>query len=181
MRLLPLYSLAALGLTNQATAATPQPKRCPTAIGAIDAAAQKTLRQGSPGMIIEVAQNGELLFSGTYGKADLEQGTPVTPDTVFRLASVTKPFMAAAVLALVDDGKLSLSDRLARHVPEIPAAAEVRIYELLTHTSGISDYAEDPDGAEDEVGRQDSRGDARLDRKGHAQAAVQTWQQMGLQ
>jgi CubicO group peptidase (beta-lactamase class C family) len=97
-------------------------------------------------MIIEVAQNGQLLFSGVYGKADVEQGAPVTRDTVFRLASITKQFTAAAVLTLVEEGRLNLDDTLAQHVPEMPTAARVRVRELLTHTSGIPDYAEDPEG-----------------------------------
>ncbi len=145
-----LLTVSALGFATPTLAEPrrqPPPKLCPAAIRAIDAAAAKTMKQGSPGMIVEVAQNGELLFSGTYGKADLEQGTPVTRDTVFALASLTKPFTAAAVLTLVEDGKLRLEDRLAQHVPELPAAAQVRVYDLLVHTSGIPDYSEDPKGA----------------------------------
>ena len=122
-------------------------KLCAHAIQAIEAAAAKTMRQGSPGVIIEVARNGELLFSGAYGQADLEQQTPVTRDTVFQLASITKEFTAAAVLTLVEDGQLKLDDRLSRHLPELPAAADVRVYDLLIQTSGIPDFAEDPDGA----------------------------------
>jgi CubicO group peptidase (beta-lactamase class C family) len=97
-------------------------------------------------MIIEVAKHGHLLFSGTYGYADLEHRTPVTRESVFKFASITKEFTAAAVLTLVQDGKLKLSDTLAKHVPELPAAAQVRVYDLLVQTSGIPDYAQAPSG-----------------------------------
>jgi D-alanyl-D-alanine carboxypeptidase len=122
-------------------------KLCETAAARIDAAAAKTMAQGSPGMIIEVAKNSELLFSGTYGHADLEQKTPVTRDTVFKLASITKEFTAATILTLVEEGKLKFDDTVGQHVPEFTAAANVKLYELLVQTSGIPDYAEDPAGA----------------------------------
>jgi len=138
---------ASAGMTAGAQTDTPKPKLCNAAVAAIDAAAAKTLKQGSPGMIIEVSRKGTLLFSGTYGFADLEHRAPVSRDTVFKLASITKEFTAAAVLTLVEEGRLSLDDTLAMHVPELSAASNVRVYELLVHTSGIPDYAEDPDGA----------------------------------
>jgi CubicO group peptidase (beta-lactamase class C family) len=140
-------AIAALAVTGPAFAAPQQaPKLCPAAIRTINAAAAKTMRQGSPGMIVEVARNGELLFSGTYGMADLEHGAPVNRETVFKLASITKQFTAAITLSLVEEGKLKLDDRLAKHVPELPVAAGVRIYDLLVHTSGIPDYSEDRAG-----------------------------------
>jgi CubicO group peptidase (beta-lactamase class C family) len=129
-----------------AASAAPSPALCEATVQAIDAAAARTLRQGSPGMIIEVARHGELLFSGTYGQADLEQRTAVTRDTVFKLASITKQFTAAAILTLVEEGKLKLDDRLATHVPELKVAAKVRVYDLMVQTSGIADYSEDPSG-----------------------------------
>lgn len=99
-------------------------------------------------MIIEVARDGELLFSGTYGIADLEQQEPIRRNTVFKLASITKEFTAATILRLVEEQKLRLDDKLGAHIPEFPVAGKVRIYDLLVHTSGIPDYAEDPGGAE---------------------------------
>lgn len=98
-------------------------------------------------MIVEVAVGGQVAFAGTYGLADIEQGAPVTRDTVFRLASITKTFTAVLILALVEDGVLKLDDPLSRHVPELAAARGVTLYQLLVHTSGIPDYAEDPAGA----------------------------------
>ena len=119
---------------------------CPAAVRAIDASAQKTLAQGSPGMLVEVAKDGEVLFTGTYGLANLEHRAPVTRDTVFKLASITKEFTAAAILLLVEDGKLRLDDKLSLHVPELEQADEVTLYQLLVQTSGIPDYSEDAVG-----------------------------------
>jgi CubicO group peptidase (beta-lactamase class C family) len=92
-----------------------------------------------------VAHEGRTLVVRPYGKANLEHDAPVVRETVFRLASVTKQFTAAAVLRLVEDGRVSLDDRLSRYVPELPQATEVTLYSLLVQTSGLPDYAEDPD------------------------------------
>lgn len=129
-----------------ATTAAPTHSLCPASVEAIDAAAARTLAQGSPGMVVSVAREGEVVFARGYGFADLEHRAAVTPDTVFRLASVTKQFTAAAVLLLVEDGRLNLDDRLSEYVPELQQASEVTLYQLLAQTSGIPDYAEDPEG-----------------------------------
>ena len=73
--------------------------------------------------------------------ADLEAARPAAPDTNYRLASVTKQFTAAAILRLVESGRLSLDDRLRAHFPSLPAEVDaVTIRHLLTHTSGLIDY-----------------------------------------
>ena len=123
------------------------PRLCAESALQIDRLAAATLAQGSPGMIVEVAVGGEVAFAGTYGLADIEQRAPVTRDTVFRLASITKTFTAALILALAEDGLLKLDDPLSKHVPEWPRARDVTLYQLLVHTSGIPDYAEDPAGS----------------------------------
>ena len=120
---------------------------CRTAVQAIDASARKTLAQGSPGMLVQVAQNGKVLFTGTYGVADIEHQVPVRRGTVFKLASITKQFTAAAILLLAEDGKLNLADKLSRYVPELPQAEKVTLYQLLVQTSGLPDYAEDLSGS----------------------------------
>ena len=127
-----------------ANAATPQ--LCKASGEAIDKLAAATMAQGSPGMIVEVARDGAVVFAGTYGLANLEHQAPITRDTVFRLASVTKTFTAALILSLSEDGKLSLDDPLRKHVPEFAVAKDVTLSQLLIHTSGIPDFAEDPAG-----------------------------------
>jgi CubicO group peptidase (beta-lactamase class C family) len=74
--------------------------------------------------------------------ANVEHAVPVTADTVFQSGSVGKQFTAAAILSLVEDGKIGLDDPVAKYLPEAPASwAPIRIHHLLTHTSGIPDYA----------------------------------------
>lgn len=147
--------VAALSLAAMACAArvaTPPrdvaaPGLSAAAVRTIDAAVARTLAQGSPGMAVEVTWRGQVVFARGYGLADLEHDVPVTRDTVFKLASVTKQFTAAAVLLLAQDGELALDDRLSRHIPELTRAGEVTLYQLLVQTSGVPDYAEDPSGA----------------------------------
>ena len=95
----------------------------------------------SPGCAIAVSLRGELVVNRAYGSADLERHVPITPDTIFDSGSLTKQFIAAAVLLLVEDGKLSLSDDIRNYVPELPDYGHtITIDHLLTHTSGIRDW-----------------------------------------
>jgi len=97
--------------------------------------------RGSPGAAVVVAIGDSIVFGRGYGLADIEHGVAVTPSTSFRLASVTKQFTAAAILALVEEGKLRLDDRLGTLLSGVPPyARDVRVRHLLAHTSGIPDY-----------------------------------------
>ena len=94
-----------------------------------------------PGAAVLVLRDGQPVVRASYGLADLEAGTPVTPETNYRLASVTKQFTAASILLLAEDGRLTLDDRGHKWLPSLPKAAEmVTIRHLLTHTSGLIDY-----------------------------------------
>lgn len=85
-----------------------------------------------------VARGGTVLFDRAYGSADLEWGIPNGPTTRFRIASLTKQFTAAGILLLEARGRLRLSDPVARHLPDAPAAwRDVTLFHLLTHTAGI--------------------------------------------
>jgi CubicO group peptidase (beta-lactamase class C family) len=85
-----------------------------------------------------VARGSEVLFSKSYGLANLDWQIPNTPSTKFRLASVTKQFTAAAVLLLEQRGKLKVDDPIRKYLPEVSSAWEkVTIFHILTHTSGI--------------------------------------------
>jgi D-alanyl-D-alanine carboxypeptidase len=94
------------------------------------------------GVAVEVSEGGRVVFARGFGERNLQRSLPVTPETQFRIGSVTKQFTAAAILHLVQEGKLSLSDKLADYYPNFPRANEVTIQELLTHTSGIQNYTE---------------------------------------
>ena len=90
------------------------------------------------------AEKGGIVSKGVCGFRDPEETKPITEDTIFQLASVSKNFTAAAVMLLVREGKLSLEDEITHCFPEIPYPG-VTVRHLLTHTSGIPDYFDDAD------------------------------------
>jgi CubicO group peptidase (beta-lactamase class C family) len=91
---------------------------------------------------VMVAQNGKVLLSKGYGYADLEWNIPNSPTTRFQIASMTKQFTAASILLLEDRGRLKTNDLVKKYLPDAPAAWDkITIYNLLTHTSGITDDA----------------------------------------
>ena len=98
--------------------------------------------QEIPGAAAAVAV-GDCLWQGASGLANLSTHEPVRDDTLFAIASVTKPFVAAVVLKLADDGVLGLDDRLSRWVPEFPGSRRITLRQLLNHTSGNDDYVTD--------------------------------------
>ena len=98
-------------------------------------------KPGVPGAAVLILDRGRVTFTRGYGLADLETKMPVTERTNFRLASLTKPFTAMAVMLLVEDGRLRLDDRVREILPDFPPyGADVRIRHLLTHTSGLRAY-----------------------------------------
>jgi CubicO group peptidase (beta-lactamase class C family) len=93
-----------------------------------------------------VSKDGDVLLRRGYGLADAEHNVPNTPETKFRLGSITKQFTAMAILILKEQGKLKLDDPVGKYVDDAPKAWEgVTIHHLLTHTSGIHSYTSDPD------------------------------------
>ena len=98
-------------------------------------------KPGEPGCSVAFSQNGKIVINQAYGSADLERAVAITPTTVFDAGSVRKQFVAAAILLLVDEGKLSLSDDVRKYIPELPDYGhKITIDHLLTHTSGIRDW-----------------------------------------
>ncbi|HEX2210161.1 MAG TPA: serine hydrolase domain-containing protein, partial [Longimicrobium sp.] len=96
---------------------------------------------GTPGCGVGVSRHGQVLVNRVYGMADLERGVALTPETAFDVGSVVKQFVAASVLLLVDEGRISLSDDVRKYIPELPDYGHViTIDHLLTHTSGIRDW-----------------------------------------
>lgn len=94
-----------------------------------------------PSASIVVIKNGEIEFTKSYGFADLENKIPATPETNYRIASVTKQFTAMAIMILVSQGKLSYDTRLTEIFPEFPKyGSEITITQLLTHRSGLVRY-----------------------------------------
>ena len=102
---------------------------------------------GFSGSIL-VARNGQPVVSKGYGMANIELAAPNTPQTVFRLGSVTKQFTAMAIMILQEHGKLRVSDPICQYLTDCPAAWQpLTIKHLLTHTSGIPNYTNFPDFA----------------------------------
>jgi CubicO group peptidase (beta-lactamase class C family) len=88
-----------------------------------------------------VARDGKVVLDKAYGMANVEWDTPNTPDTKFRLGSITKQFTAAAILLLEERGKLKVDDRIKTYLPDIPMSWErITVFNLLTHTAGIPNF-----------------------------------------
>jgi len=108
---------------------------------------------GEPGLAVLVRKNGRTVFYRGYGVRDLRSRAPIDPRTGFRLASVTKPMTAAAIMTLVRDGRLRYEDTLTRALPGFPAyGSGVTIRHLLTHTGGLPDYEPLMESAQKEKG-----------------------------
>jgi CubicO group peptidase (beta-lactamase class C family) len=91
-----------------------------------------------PGLALVVIRDGEIVKMKGYGFANLEHEVPVNPDTVFELASVTKQFTAAAVMALVDEGNIRVDDPIVQYLPNSPQHwKDITVRHLLTHTAGL--------------------------------------------
>jgi len=96
-----------------------------------------------PGLALAVLRRGRIVKARGYGRATLEHEVPVRAETIFQSGSVGKQFTAAAVMMLVEDGKLGLDDSIRRHLDGAPRAwKDVTVRHLLTHTSGIADYTD---------------------------------------
>jgi CubicO group peptidase (beta-lactamase class C family) len=117
----------------------------PANADAVDGYIQRRMaREHIPGLSLVVIRNGRIIKARGYGRASIELNIPARPDTVYELASTTKPFVAAAVLLLVQDGKLSLDDRISPFIEHAPESwRNITLRQLLSHTSGIPDYLSD--------------------------------------
>lgn len=95
----------------------------------------------TPGCVCAVSQHGNVVINQVYGSADLERNVPLSHNTVFDIGSSRKQFVAAAILLLVEEKKLALSDDVHKYIPELPDYGyPITLDHLLTHTSGIRDW-----------------------------------------
>jgi CubicO group peptidase (beta-lactamase class C family) len=95
-------------------------------------------RKHIPGVALAVARHGKVIKVTGYGVADLEHQIPVTPDTVFKIGSVSKQFLATGIMMLAQEGKLSIDDPISKHLEDAPAAWRgITLRHFLTHTSGV--------------------------------------------
>jgi peptidoglycan/LPS O-acetylase OafA/YrhL/CubicO group peptidase (beta-lactamase class C family) len=112
---------------------------------ALQAILDRTVADGSiPGAVVAVNVPGRQTWVGASGLADLQEQTPMTPETEVRIASISKVFTAATVMLLVEEGQLSLDDTLATWYPDlVPAAETITVRSLLQHRTGLYDFLED--------------------------------------
>jgi D-alanyl-D-alanine carboxypeptidase len=98
-----------------------------------------------PALSVTVLKDGEVVKTAACGLADVELDVPATPDTVFQIQSITKTFTSAAILMLLEEGKLSLDDPVGKHLEGAPDSwKEIALRHLLSHTSGIKDFINEP-------------------------------------
>jgi CubicO group peptidase (beta-lactamase class C family) len=146
-------TLAPFAALAQTTAPSGKPATAPVSTqpsnealtAKIDAIAAQALSvPGAAGLSIAVSRGDTVILSKGYGKADLEHDVPATADTLFRIASVTKQYTAAAIMKLAEQGKLSLDDDITTYVDFPTQGRKVTIRHLLNHTSGIKSYTDVP-------------------------------------
>jgi CubicO group peptidase (beta-lactamase class C family) len=111
----------------------------------VDAIFADLTKPGSPGCALGVYRDGKIVYARGYGLANLEEDVPITPQSVFDIASVSKQFTAASIVLLERQGKLRLDDDIRKYVPELPdyssqGGGKITVLELLNHTSGLRDY-----------------------------------------
>jgi CubicO group peptidase (beta-lactamase class C family) len=124
---------------------------------------QQYVDQGKvSGVVTLVLRKGQVVQSGAYGKRDIENGSPMAKDSIFRIASMSKAITSVATMMLMEEGKLALGDPVSKFIPQfkkttvaveyrdgsspaarpvvvtVPAKREITIHDLLTHTSGVS-------------------------------------------
>lgn len=93
-----------------------------------------------PGLAISIISNGKIVYSKGFGSANLEFDIPVTPSTVFHIASVSKQFTVFSILLLEEQGKLSIDDDIRKYIPEMPDFGKtITLRHLASHTSGLRD------------------------------------------
>jgi CubicO group peptidase (beta-lactamase class C family) len=138
MHTLRIGTAAALSIGLSSTAAAQQPADTTRlAVNRVFAAWSAT---DGPGCALGVSRDGKVVYENGFGMANLELDAPITPGSIFHVASVSKQFTGMAIALLARDGKLSLDDDIRRHLPEIPNYGHrITIRHLLNHTSGLRD------------------------------------------
>src|SRR5258705_11524280 len=109
----------------------------------VDKVFAKWSSSSSPGCAVSVIKDGQIVYKRGYGMADLDHDIPITPQTVFHVASISKQFTAASIILLAQEGKISLDDEVRKYVPELPDfGMPITIRHLIHHSSGLRDQWE---------------------------------------
>ena len=128
---------------------TATPEAAPEVPAALDRQLQKRLdklrsKYAIPGVSVTMILADGSTWTGTSGLANVRKKTAVKPDTAFALASVSKTYTAALIMALADDGKLDLDTRVSKLLPKVKFTGKATVRQLLDHTSGMSDFFRNP-------------------------------------
>jgi D-alanyl-D-alanine carboxypeptidase len=134
-----LFAMVLLFLAEPAVRA--QDVLSDTEQAAIDSSVQRALRvSGAPGVSIAVVRDGAIVYERAYGRGRIDPEVPASSGMRYCIGSVTKQFVATAVLLLAEEGKLSLDDKVARWFPALERAGDITLRRLLSMTSGYQDY-----------------------------------------
>ncbi|HXG48195.1 MAG TPA: serine hydrolase domain-containing protein, partial [Methylomirabilota bacterium] len=110
-------------------------------VAAIDAFLAATVRPPHHvGLSVAIVQEGRLVLARGYGERSRSDRRPVETNTLFAIGSVSKQFTCASILLLAEDGKLSVTDKVARWFPNLTRADDISVLDLMTHVSGYPDY-----------------------------------------
>lgn len=136
-----LTALSLLLCSAQSHASSPDPEQLAQRID--QTVAEVMASYAVPGVAIAVVEGQQVVFANTYGVQEYGKAAPVTADSLFKIASVSKNFTTAALALLIDEGKLSWDDRVIDHLPEFRTSdpwitAEFRVRDLLIHSSGLN-------------------------------------------
>jgi len=127
-----------LGVLSLAPSFHAQPQQATKADTVDRYVAAELARQHVPGMSLAVVRAGKVIKTKGYGWADLENSIRVTPETVFKIGSVSKQFLATGIMLLVQDGKIGLDDPVSKYFPGTPDSWQgITVRNFLTHTSGV--------------------------------------------
>jgi D-alanyl-D-alanine carboxypeptidase len=140
MRLLLIAAL--LAATTVAQAQQLVPSLAPDTATKVAAITQKVLADtGVPSASVGIVQDGHIVYTHAFGRARVAPPLPADASMAYAIGSISKQFTATAILILQQQGKLSLQDPVSKFFPELTRASDVKIINLLTHTSGYQDYA----------------------------------------
>ncbi len=125
--------------TGAPTSAPPAPPATFDLASIDDYIARQMPARGYMGLSVAIVKDGALVLDKGYGQSHLSPDVPVQADTPFLIGSITKQLVAALVLLLADEKKLSLADKVAKYFPDLTRAGDITLYDLMTHVSGYRD------------------------------------------
>jgi CubicO group peptidase (beta-lactamase class C family) len=136
-----LFLAIASARAQDSASSKPSPDR--TLHEQVDKVFAKWDSTASPGCAVSVIKDGHIIYKRGYGMADLDHDVPITTETVFHVASISKQFTAASILLLAKEGKLSLDDDVRKYITELPDfGTRITLRHLIHHTSGLRDQWE---------------------------------------